>query len=373
MIQMNLQSVIRNSLKFSMKIKSNKLNLGDCNDEQLGGMGGISTEARNDWSERNDSSDRNVDQAGFSYKVCSPTKLDEELSPLAAAKPIAEVNEGEIQQNESGAFSDQQLGRVNLSAEAENDGSGQNESEDCVDSKLIRVSLSSDDQERGNDSNESPECDQEQPEIFSEDQIQQIESGDCNDEQLGGMGGISTEARNDWSERNDSSDCNVDQAGFSYKVCSPTKLDEELSPLAAAKPIAEVNEGEIQQNESGAFSDQQLGRVNLSAEAENDGSGQNESEDCVDSKLIRVSLSSDDQERGNDSNESPECDQEQPEIFSEDQIQQIESGDCNDEQLGGMGGISTEARNDWSERNDSSDCNVDQAGFSYKVCSPTKT
>ncbi|KAG5224474.1 protein ENHANCED DISEASE RESISTANCE [Salix suchowensis] len=334
--------------------------------------GGISTEARNDWSERNDSSDCNVDQAGFSYKVCSPTKLDEELSPLEAAKPIAEVNEGGIQQNESGAFSDEQPGSVNLSAEAENDGSDQNESEDCVDSKLIRVSLSSDDQERGNDSNESPECDQEQPEIFNEDQIQQIESGDCNDEQLGGMGGISTEARNDWSERNDSSDRNVDQAGFSYKVCSPTKLDEELSPLAAAKPIAEVNEGEIQQNESGAFSDQQLGRVNLSAEAENDGSGQNESEDCVDSKLIRVSLSSDDQERGNDSNESPECDQEQPEIFSEDQIQQIESGDCNDEQLGGMGGISTEARNDWSERNDSSDCNVDQAGFSYKVCSPTK-
>ncbi|KAJ6348655.1 hypothetical protein OIU77_006268 [Salix suchowensis] len=250
---------------------------GDCNDEQLGGMGGISTEARNDWSERNDSSDCNVDQAGFSYKVCSPTKLDEELSPLAAAKPIAEVNEGEIQQNESGAFSDQQLGRVNLSAEAENDGSGQNESEDCVDSKLIRVSLSSDDQERGNDSNESPECDQEQPEIFSEDQIQQIESGDCNDEQLGGMGGISTEARNDWSERNDSSDCNVDQAGFSYKVCSPTKLDEELSPLAAAKPIAEVNEGGIQQNESGASSDEQLGSVYLSAEAENDGSDQNDS------------------------------------------------------------------------------------------------
>ncbi|KAF9661444.1 hypothetical protein SADUNF_Sadunf19G0069500 [Salix dunnii] len=354
------------------EVQIQQIESGNCNDEQLGGMGGTSTEARNDWSERNDSLDCSVDQAGFSNKVCSPTKLDEEVSSLAAAKPIAEVNEGEIQQNESGAFSDEQLGSVNLSTEAENDGSGQNESEDCVDLKLRGVSLSSDDQERGNDPNESPECDQEQPENFGEVQIQQIESGDCNDEQLGGMGGTSTEARNDWSEQNDSLDCSVDQAGFSYKVCSPTKLDEEVSPLAAAKPIAEVNEGEIQQNESGAFSDEQLGSVNLSTEAENDGSGQNESEDCVDLKLRGVSLSSDDQERGNDPNESPECDQEQPENFGEVQIQQIESGDCNDEQLGGMGGISTEARNDWSERNDSSDCSVDQAGFSNKVCSPTK-
>uniref|UniRef100_A0A6N2ML55 Uncharacterized protein n=1 Tax=Salix viminalis TaxID=40686 RepID=A0A6N2ML55_SALVM len=274
---------------------------GDCNDEQLGGWifykvcsptkldeelspleaAKPIAEVNEGGIQHNESGafNRNVDQAGFSYKVCPPTKLDEELSPLAAAKPIAEVNEGGTQENESGAFSDEQLGSVNLSPEAENDGSDQNESEDCVDSKLIRVSLSSDDQERGNDSNESPECDHEQPENFDEDQIQQIESGDCNDEQLGGMGGISTEARNDWSERNDSSDRNVDQAGFSYKVCSPTKLDEELSPLAAAKPIAEVNEGGIQQNESGASSDEQLGSVYLSAEAENDGSDQNDSLD----------------------------------------------------------------------------------------------
>ncbi|XP_010999650.1 PREDICTED: uncharacterized protein LOC105107425 isoform X2 [Populus euphratica] len=185
----------------------------------------------------------------------------------------------EIDKNDPGDSDNEHVVGVGSSNEHQQNGSGQNETEDCVDLNVIGTSLSSDDQERGNDSNESPECHHEQPEIFNEVQIQQIESGDCNDEHVGGMGGISTEAQNDWSDRNDSSDCNVEQAGFSYKVCSPTKLDEELSPLAAAKPKAEVNESGIQQNDSGAFSDEQRRSVNLSTEAEDDRSDQNDSLD----------------------------------------------------------------------------------------------
>ena len=265
-------------------------------------------------SEAKESSSSNHEENFLSPGECSPDQLnggdcaasgDFDLDHLSGANLPEELQRSGSDRNGSGDFDSKQPGGVNSSHNQKNEidkndpgdsdnehvvgvgssnehqqnGSGQNETEDCVDLKVIGTSLSSDDQETGNDSNESPECDHEQPEIFNEVQIQQIESGDCNDEQLRGMGVISTEAQNDWSDRNDSSDCNVEQAGFSYKVCSPTKLDEELSQLAAAKPKAEVNEGGIQQNESGAFSDEQLGSVNLSTEAEDDRSDQNDSLD----------------------------------------------------------------------------------------------
>jgi hypothetical protein len=265
-------------------------------------------------SEAKESSSSNHEENFLSPGECSPDQLnggdcaasgDFDLDHLSGANLPEELQRSGSDRNGSGDFDSKQPGGVNSSHNQKNEidkndpgdsdnehvvgvgssnehqqnGSGQNETEDCVDLKVICTSLSSDDQETGNDSNESPECDHEQPEIFNEVQIQQIESGDCNDEQLRGMGVISTEAQNDWSDRNDSSDCNVEQAGFSYKVCSPTKLDEELSQLAAAKPKAEVNEGGIQQNESGAFSDEQLGSVNLSTEAEDDRSDQNDSLD----------------------------------------------------------------------------------------------
>jgi hypothetical protein len=265
-------------------------------------------------SEAKESSSSNHEENFLSPGECSPDQLnggdcaasgDFDLDHLSGANLPEELQRSGSDRNGSGDFDSKQPGGVNSSHNQKNEidkndpgdsdnehvvgvgssnehqqnGSGQNETEDCVDLKVIGTSLSSDDQETGNDSNESPECDHEQPEIFNEVQIQQIESGDCNDEQLRGMGVISTEAQNDWSDRNDSSDCNVEQAGFSYKVCSPTKLDEEQSQLAAAKPKAEVNEGGIQQNESGAFSDEQLGSVNLSTEAEDDRSDQNDSLD----------------------------------------------------------------------------------------------
>ena len=265
-------------------------------------------------SEAKESSSSNHEENFLSPGECSPDQLnggdcaasgDFDLDHLSGANLPEELQRSGSDRNGSGDFDSKQPGGVNSSHNQKNEidkndpgdsdnehvvgvgssnehqqnGSGQNETEDCVDLKVIGTSLSSDDQETGNDSNESPECDHEQPEIFNEVQIQQIESGDCNDEQLRGMGVISTEAQNDWSDRNDSSDCNVEQAGFSYKVCSPTKLDEELSQLAAAKPKAEVNEGGIQQNESGAFSDEQLGSVNLSTEAQDDRSDQNDSLD----------------------------------------------------------------------------------------------
>ncbi|KAH8480534.1 hypothetical protein H0E87_030707 [Populus deltoides] len=265
-------------------------------------------------SEAKESSSSNHEENFLSPGECSSDQLnggdcaasgDCDLDHLSGANLPEELQRSGSDQNGSGDFDSKQPGGVNSSHNQKNEidkndpgdsdnehvvgvgssnehqqnGSGQNATEDCVDLKVIGTSLSSDDQERGNDSNESPQCNHEQPEIFNEVQIQQLESGDCNDEQLGGMGGISTEAQNDWSDRNDSSDCNVEQAGFSYRVCSPTKLDEELSPLAGAKPKAEVNEGGIQQNESGAFSDEQLGSVNLSTEAEDVRSDQSDSLD----------------------------------------------------------------------------------------------
>ncbi|KAL3565356.1 hypothetical protein D5086_033402 [Populus alba] len=231
---------------------------GDCDLDHLSGAN-LPEELRRSGSDRNGSGDFDSKQPG--------------------GVNSSHNQKNEIDKNDPGDSDNEHVVGVGSSNEHQQNGSGQNETEDCVDLKVIGTSLSSDDPERGNDSNESPECDHEQPEIFHEVQIQQLESGDCNDEQLGGMGGISTEAQNDWSDRNDSSDGNVEQAGFSYRACLPTKLDEELSPLAAAKPKAEVNEGGIQQNESGAFSDEQLGSVNLSTEAEDDRSDQNDSLD----------------------------------------------------------------------------------------------
>lgn len=231
---------------------------GDCDLDHLSGAN-LPEELRRSGSDRNGSGDFDSMQPG--------------------GVNSSHNQKNEIDKNDPGDSDNEHVVGVGSSNEHQQNGSGQNETGDCVDLKVIGTSLSSDDQERGNDSNESPECDHEQPEIFHEVQIQQLESGDCNDEQLGGMGGISTEAQNDWSDLNDSSDGNVEQAGFSYRGCSPTKLDEELSPLAAAKPKAEVNEGGIQQNESGAFSDEQLGSVNLSTEAEDDRSDQNDSLD----------------------------------------------------------------------------------------------
>ncbi|CAK7340004.1 unnamed protein product [Dovyalis caffra] len=193
----------------------------------------------------------------------------------------------ESNKNDPRDSDNEHVGGISTSDEHRQNGSGQNESGDCVNWQLIDVNLSSGDQKKGSASNESSDCDHEQLELFNEVPIQQTESGDCNNEQLGG-GGLPTEAQNGLSDRNDSSDCNGEQAGFSYKVCSPTKLihfnNEELSPLTAAEP-REVNEGEIQQNDSGDFTNEQLEGVNLSTEAENDRSDQNDSLDCKSDQL----------------------------------------------------------------------------------------